>query len=45
MSKKKILFLHGALGAASQFDTLISLNQNDYDCIAIDFPGHGHQAP
>lgn len=45
MSKKKILFLHGALGAASQFDSLISLNQNDYDCIAIDFPGHGHQAP
>lgn len=44
MAKQKILFLHGALGAASNFDSLIKSCSQFYDCMAIDFPGHGHAA-
>lgn len=43
MTKKKILFLHGALGAASNFKPLMELCSPQYECIAIDFPGHGNQ--
>ncbi len=44
MPKQKILFLHGALGAASNFDALIKSCSECYDCMAIDFPGHGQAA-
>ena len=36
-----ILFLHGALGSASQFDSIISKLNPNYNCIAINFPKHG----
>ena len=38
---KKILFLHGAIGAKSQFDGLIKLLQNDYEIHTLNFSGHG----
>lgn len=40
--RKKILFLHGALGAASNFNPLIEKCNSHYECISIDFPGHGN---
>lgn len=39
--KIPILLLHGALGAANQFDGLIGLFPADQPVFAIDFPGHG----
>jgi len=41
MSQRKLLLLHGALGAASQFDKLKERLRNDFDVMAPDFPGHG----
>ena len=41
MSLPKILLLHGALGAASQFDQLKQELGIDYELMAPDFPGHG----
>jgi pimeloyl-ACP methyl ester carboxylesterase len=38
---KTIVFLHGALGAASQFDDIISSLPNNYNSIALDLPQHG----
>ncbi len=40
--RKKLLFLHGALGAAANFNPLIEKCNNHYECISIDFPGHGN---
>ena len=37
-----ILFLHGALGAASQFDSIIAKLRAHYHCVALDFPMHGN---
>ena len=39
--KKKLLLLHGALGSAQQFDTLIALLEHTYDVFSFDFEGHG----
>lgn len=36
-----MLFIHGALGSAKQFNPLISLLSNEVDCHAIDLPQHG----
>lgn len=38
---KHILFLHGALGAQSQFDTLKEKLSGSYHCHSLDFFGHG----
>lgn len=40
--KKKLLLLHGALGSAQQFDTLIALLEHTYDVFSFDFEGHGN---
>ena len=39
--KKKLLLLHGALGSAQQFDTLITLLEKTYEVFTCDFEGHG----
>lgn len=39
-----LILLHGALGSASDYETLIPYLQDEYNCIALDFPGHGHNA-
>ncbi len=39
-----ILFLHGALGSSSQFESLINKLQDSYSCQAIDFPLHGNNS-
>lgn len=41
MTKKKILFLHGALGAGANFAPLIQQCEPLFDSISVDFPGHG----
>jgi pimeloyl-ACP methyl ester carboxylesterase len=41
MSSPKILLLHGALGAASQFDALKKNLENDFEVLTLNFPGHG----
>lgn len=38
---KKLLLLHGALGAAADFDPLLPLLSARYQCFAPDLPGHG----
>ncbi len=38
---KTIIFLHGALGAAAQFDTLLPYLSPHYNCIVLDLPLHG----
>ena len=39
------IFLHGALGAAAQFDRLLPLLPSDYPAVAWSLPGHGQQLP
>src|SRR6187431_2838120 len=39
--KPKLLLLHGALGAASQFDALKKNLENDFEILTFNFPGHG----
>jgi len=41
---KHILFLHGALGAQSQFDSLKAKLETTYHCHSIDFFGHGQSS-
>jgi pimeloyl-ACP methyl ester carboxylesterase len=41
MKKYPLLLLHGALGAAAQFDTLQHHLAGDYDVFTLDFSGHG----
>lgn len=41
MKKYPLLLLHGALGAAAQFDTLLNHLAGDYDVHTLDFSGHG----
>ncbi len=41
MQKPKIIFLHGALGAAVNLQTLMSLC-DDFTCEVFEFPGHGN---
>ncbi|MBK9401567.1 MAG: alpha/beta hydrolase [Bacteroidetes bacterium] len=43
-TKPSILLLHGALGAASQFDKLEGLLSSEFDVHRYDFPGHGGKA-
>jgi len=38
---RKLLLLHGALGAASDFDPLLPQLSANYHCYAPDLPGHG----
>ncbi|MFB6457751.1 alpha/beta fold hydrolase [Chitinophaga sp. Hz27] len=42
-TKIPILLLHGALGAAPQFDSLKSLLEAHYDVHVLEFSGHGQQ--
>lgn len=44
MNKPKLLLLHGALGAASNFDELVLLLSEHYDCYRPNLPGHGQTA-
>jgi pimeloyl-ACP methyl ester carboxylesterase len=44
MTKPNLLLLHGALGAAAQFDALIPVLADSYTPHAIDFAGHGQSA-
>lgn len=41
---KQLLFLHGALGAQSQFDVIKEKLEGVYQCHSIDFYGHGHSS-
>jgi pimeloyl-ACP methyl ester carboxylesterase len=41
MSKVKLLLLHGALGASSQFAPLIPSLENRFEIHTLDFEGHG----
>jgi len=36
-----ILFLHGFMGCASDWNEIVSLLETDWHCIAVDLPGHG----
>lgn len=40
---EKIVLLHGALGAASQFDTLKTILKNRFEIHTLNFDGHGDQ--
>jgi esterase/lipase len=41
MKKESILFIHGALASNTQFTQVISLLNEQFDCHAINLPGHG----
>ncbi|MFY8022396.1 MAG: alpha/beta fold hydrolase [Bacteroidia bacterium] len=41
MKKEPILFIHGALASKSQFSQVIALLNEQFDCHAINLPGHG----
>ena len=41
MAKQKLLLLHGALGAASQFNRMSEILQEDFEIYTMNFPGHG----
>lgn len=41
---KKLLFLHGALGSSAHWKNTVEHLKDDFDCLVVDFPGHG-QAP
>ncbi len=45
MSRPDLLLLHGALGASTQFKTLIPLLRDKYDVHTLDFEGHGSSPP
>ncbi|MFQ5627493.1 MAG: 2-succinyl-6-hydroxy-2,4-cyclohexadiene-1-carboxylate synthase [bacterium] len=36
-----ILFLHGFMGCADDWQSIVSVLSNDFYCIAVDLPGHG----
>lgn len=40
-AKPAVLFLHGFLGTASDWQSIIDIIQEDFHCISIDLPGHG----
>lgn len=42
MAKPKLLLLHGALGAQTQFEALIPLLDDTFEVHTLDFEGHGH---
>lgn len=39
--KKTLYILHGALGVADQLEPLAELLKNNFNCITLDFEGHG----
>ena len=39
--KPLILFLHGFMGNIHEFDEVVSLLNDDFNCLNIDLPGHG----
>ncbi|CAN5652186.1 hypothetical protein BH11BAC1_BH11BAC1_01480 [soil metagenome] len=41
MSLPKLILLHGALGASSQFNELRKRLSSDFEIYSLDFPGHG----
>src|SRR5690349_16612331 len=41
MKKRRLLLLHGALGAATQFNALQQQLEDTFDVSALNFPGHG----
>ncbi|MCW8327536.1 alpha/beta hydrolase [Photobacterium sp. SDRW27] len=43
--KPVVVFLHGWQDNAASFDALFPLLADQYDLIAIDWPGHGHSEP
>ncbi|MCB0526540.1 MAG: alpha/beta hydrolase [Lewinellaceae bacterium] len=43
--KSPIIFLHGALGCANNFEPLLSMFPEDQPVYAIDLPGHGSKQP
>ena len=43
MEKPALILLHGALGAASQFQPWLSLLEQDFRVFTLDFEGHGER--
>lgn len=41
---KTIIFLHGALGSAKDWDNVIKHLENEVNCVPVDFPGHGQHS-
>ena len=41
---KNLLVLHGAIGSKSQFDSIASLLDNQFDIHLLNFSGHGGEA-
>ncbi len=37
-----LLFLHGFMGNGKDFNAVISLLSEKFNCLAVDLPGHGH---
>ncbi len=40
-SKPTVIFLHGFMGDHRDWDSVSSALSNDFDCVAVDLPGHG----
>ncbi|MEM1393645.1 MAG: 2-succinyl-6-hydroxy-2,4-cyclohexadiene-1-carboxylate synthase [Cyanobacteria bacterium P01_H01_bin.150] len=40
-NKPLILFLHGFMGNSHEFDEIVNLLADDFNCLSIDLPGHG----
>ena len=40
-----LVFLHGFLGNVNDWDETIQHLKDDYYCICLDLPGHGHSFP
>ncbi len=41
LDKPLIFFLHGFMGNTDEFDEVIKLLSDDFDCLTLDLPGHG----
>lgn len=41
ISNNVVLFIHGFMGNKNDWDPIIRLLENNYNCLAIDLPGHG----
>ncbi len=41
--KKKLILLHGAIGSKEEFTSLTTKLNNQYDVLALNFPGHGQE--
>lgn len=40
-SKPTVIFLHGFMGDHRDWDSVSTALSNDFDCVAVDLPGHG----